>query len=69
MRTKKGLPTFKLKEFSNALINDVTPKTCHANIKNPAFARGLSYTFFCVNTYSEKLAEFTVNQQTCQSYQ
>lgn len=68
LRVKKGLPPAKLKEFSDATQAEVVPKSCAANVKNPAFDRGLTYTFIYKNTYGEKLAEFTVDQQSCRSY-
>lgn len=68
LRVKKGLPPAKLKEFSDATRGDVVPKACAANAKNPAFDRGLAYTFIYKNTYGEKLAEFTVDQPSCKTY-
>lgn len=68
LRVKKGLPTAKLKEFSDATKAEVIPKSCAVNAKNPAFDRGLTYTFMYKNTYGEKLAEFTVDQSSCRIY-
>jgi hypothetical protein len=68
LRVKKGLSPAKLKEFSDATKGEVIPKSCAANAKNPAFDRGLTYTFTYKNTYGEKLAEFTVDQLSCSSY-
>ena len=47
---------------------EIVPKSCAANVKNPAFDRGLTYTFAYTNTYGEKLAEFTVDLAVCRSY-
>lgn len=68
LRVKKGLSPAKLKEFSDATKGEVIPKSCAANVKNPAFDRGLTYTFTYKNTYGEKLAEFTVDQPSCRGY-
>ena len=68
LRVKKGLPPAKLKEFSDETQREVVPKSCAVNAKNPAFGRGLTYTFAYTNTYGEKLAEFTVDPAVCRSY-
>lgn len=68
LRVKKGLTQAKLKEFSDETQREVVPKSCAANAKNPAFDRGLTYTFSYTNVYKEKLAEFTVDKKLCQKY-
>lgn len=68
LRVKKGLPAAKLKEFSEETQREVVPQSCAANAKNPAFDRGLSYTFMYINTYGERLAEFIVDKSTCSRY-
>ena len=68
LKVKKGLPPAKLKEFSDETRREIVPKSCAANAKNPAFDRGLTYTFSYTNTYGEKLAEFTVDKAVCSSY-
>jgi hypothetical protein len=68
LRVKRGLPPTKLKEFSDETQREVVPKSCAVNAKNPAFDRGLTYTFVYKNTYGEKLAEFTVDQGVCKTY-
>ena len=65
LRVRKGLPPSKISEFATEMYNDVVPKSCSVNANNPAFDRGLSYTFTYTNTYGERLAEFTVDKQTC----
>ena len=69
LRVKKGLPPAKLIEFSEETQREVVPKSCAVNAKNPAFDRGLTYTFAYTNTYGEKLAEFTVDPAVCRSYE
>ena len=68
LRVKKGLPATKLKEFAEETQREVVPQSCAANAKNPAFDRGLSYTFTYINTYGERLAEFVVDKSTCSRY-
>jgi hypothetical protein len=68
LRVKKGLPPAKLKEFSEETRREIVPKSCAVNAKDPAFDRGLTYTYAFSNTYGEKLAEFTVDKAICSSY-
>lgn len=68
LRVKKGLTQAKLKEFSDETQREIVPKSCAVNAKNPAFDRGLTYTFYYTNTYKEKLAEFTVDKAVCKKY-
>lgn len=68
LRVKKGLPSAKLREFSDETKREVVPRSCAANAKNAAFDRGLSYTFIYFNTYGEKLAEFTVDKALCKNH-
>ena len=68
LRTKKGLTRAKIKEFSDETKREIVPKSCLVNINNPAFNRGLTYTFIYTNTYNERLAEFTVDQDMCKSF-
>ena len=65
LRVKKGLTPSELKEFSEENRKVLLPKICKNNANNPAFDRGLSYTFIYINTYGEKLSEFNVDKTTC----
>ena len=67
LRVKKALPPAKLKEFSDATQQEILPKSCAANANNPAFDRGLTYTFSYKNTYGENLTEFSVDQAACKT--
>lgn len=67
LRVKKGLPLAKLKEFADETQHEIVSRSCLANRKNPAFDRGLTYTFVYTNTYGEKLAEFVVDKAACGS--
>ena len=68
LRVKKALPPAKLREFADETQREIVPKSCAANAKNPAFDRGLTYTFSYTNTYKEKLAEFRVDKAVCKNY-
>ncbi|OYZ85243.1 MAG: hypothetical protein B7X59_01550 [Polaromonas sp. 39-63-203] len=65
LRVKKGLPPAKLKEFSDETQREIVPRSCSVNANNPAFDRGLFYTFAYLNTYGERLAEFNVDKSIC----
>ena len=65
LRVKKGLSTSELKQFSDELRREILPNACVQNANNPAFDRGLFYTFIYKNTYGEKLAEIVVSKETC----
>ena len=65
IKTKKGLPTNKVKEWLDATSAGIIPGACAQNAKNPAFDRGLSYTFSYSNTHGEKLGEVLVDKPTC----
>ena len=67
IRVKKGLPPNKIKEWLGATRAEITPKSCAQNANNPAFERGLSYTFAYSNTYGEKLGDVFVDKATCKN--
>ena len=67
IRVKKGLPPNKIKEWLDATRAEITPKSCAQNANNPAFDRGLSYTFAYSNTYGEKLGDVFVDKATCKN--
>lgn len=62
---KKGLPQSKIKEWFNVTKSEILQRTCAQNEKNPAFDRGLSYTFSYSNGYGEKLGEIFVDKAVC----
>ena len=65
LRIKKNVPPANLKVWADATRREVIPKACQTNANNPAFDRGLYYTFAYTNTYGEKLTEFIVDKSTC----
>lgn len=67
IRVKKGLPPNTIKEWLDATASEIIPKICAQNAKNPAFDRGLSYTFAYSNAYNEKLGDVFIDQTTCRN--
>lgn len=67
LRVKKGLPPNKIKEWLDATRGEIIPRSCAQNANNPAFDRGLSYTFAYSNTYGEKLGDVFVDKGTCKN--
>lgn len=67
LRVKKGLAPQVIKEWLDQTRSDILPKSCAQNANNPAFGRGLSYTFAYSNTYGEKLGDVFVDKATCRS--
>lgn len=65
LRLKKNIQPAKLKEWVDATKREIIPKACQVNANNPAFDRGLYYTFAYTNTYGEKLTVFVVDKATC----
>jgi hypothetical protein len=65
LRLKKNIQPAKLKEWVDATKREIIPNACQVNANNPAFDRGLYYTFTYTNTYGEKLTEFVVDKATC----
>lgn len=65
LRVQKNLPVLKIREFADETLRDIAPKVCATNAKNPAFDRGLSYTFSYANTHGERLSEFTIDKAFC----
>lgn len=64
---KQGLPPNKVKEWLKAKRAEIIPKVCALNANNPAFDRGLSYTFSYSNTYGEKLGDIFIDKTTCKN--
>ncbi len=67
IRVKKGLPPNTIKGWLDATRSEIIPKSCAQNANNPAFDRGLSYTFAYSNTYAEKLGDVFVDKPTCKN--
>jgi hypothetical protein len=67
LRLRKGLPPNEVKEWLDATRAEIIPKTCAQNTNNPAFDRGLSYTFSYSNTYGEKLGDIFIDKTTCKN--
>lgn len=67
IRIKKGLPPNTIKKWLDATRAEIIPKSCAQNANNPAFDRGLSYTFAYSNTFGEKLGDVFVDKTTCRN--
>ena len=65
IRVKKGLSPQKLTEWLKATQDEILAKSCMQNAKNPAFDRGLTYTFAYSNAYGEKVGDVFVDKATC----
>lgn len=67
IRVKKDLPPNTIKAWFDATRAEIIPKACAQNANNPAFDRGLSYTFVYSNTFGEKLGDVFVDKTTCKN--
>lgn len=67
IRVQKSLSPKKIKEWLDATRAEIIPKSCAQNANNPAFDRGLSYTFTYSNTHGERLGDVFVDKTTCKS--
>lgn len=67
IRVKQGLAPYAIKEWLDATRAEIISKSCAQNAKNPAFDRGLTYTFAYSNTYGEKLGDVLLDQLTCKN--
>ena len=67
LRVKKGLPPKEVKKWLDATRAEIIPKVCAQNANNPAFDRGLSYTFSYSNSYGEKLGDIFIDKTTCKN--
>ena len=67
IRVKKGLPPNTIKGWLDATRSEIVPKACAQNARNPAFDRGLTYTFSYSNVYGEKLGDVFVDRTTCRN--
>lgn len=67
IRVKKGLQPKAIKEWLDETTAEIQPKVCAQNAKNPAFDRGLSYTFAYSSAYGQKLGDVVVDRAACKS--
>lgn len=65
LRVNRDVSKQKLGEYRSELYQEIVPKTCRANLDNPAFRDGLFYTFVYVSHYGQLLAELVVNLHVC----
>jgi len=67
IRVKRGLSPENINTWLEATRAEILPRACTQNKENPAFDRGLSYTFSYSNTYGEKLGIVFVDKASCKS--
>ncbi len=65
LRVKRDVSKQKLDEYRSELYQEIVPKICRLNSKNPAFKDGLFYTFVYVSHYGQPMAELVVNKRVC----
>ena len=65
IRVRERLSSAEAKAFADATEREIVPLACSENRSNPAFDRGLSYTFRYLSPAGTRLAEFTVDKQRC----
>ena len=65
LKVKPSLSKEKVSEFQAATRNEIFPEACRINKDNPAFVKGLTYTYIYHSISGQKLAEFSVSKQSC----
>lgn len=65
LRVKKGLSQSEIMEWLVATQQEIIPQVCAQNSNNPAFDRGLSYTFSYSSIYGQKMGDILVDKETC----
>lgn len=66
LRVKKDLSPSILAEWLSGTQQDIIPKVCVQNANNPAFDRGLSYTYAYSSIHGQKMGDIYVDKETCQ---
>lgn len=67
LRIRPDTPEVKMRQFRDMNMRETTQKACIANRSNPAFARGLSYTFAYHDQGGRPIQEFSVTKELCAS--
>lgn len=65
LRVKNGLSQSEIMEWLVATQQEIIPQVCAQNSNNPAFDRGLSYTFSYSSIYGQKMGDILVDKETC----
>ena len=68
LRVKNGLSKSEIMEWLVAMQQEIIPKACAQNANNPAFGRGLSYTFAYSSIYGQKMGDVLVDKVTCKRF-
>ena len=65
LRVKNGLSQSEIVEWLAATQQEIIPQACAQNANNPAFDRGLSYTYTYSSIYGQKMGDVLVDKATC----
>jgi len=65
LRVKNGLSQNEITQWLVATQQEIIPQACSQNANNPAFDRGLSYTFAYSSIYGQKIGGILVDKTTC----
>ena len=68
LRVKNDLSRDEITQWLVATQQEIIPSTCAQNVNNPAFDRGLSYTFSYTSMYEQKMGEIIVDKTTCKRF-
>lgn len=65
LRVKNGLTQNEIAQWLAATQLEIIPLACVQNANNPAFERGLSYTYSYSSIYEQKMGDILVDKATC----
>ena len=65
LRVKNGLSQNEIAQWLAATQKEIIPQACAQNANNPAFERGLSYTYSYSSIYKQKMGDVLVDKTTC----
>jgi|GEM_PF-3368540 len=65
LRVKNGVSQNEIVQWLTATQQEIIPETCTQNANNPAFERGLSYTYSYSSIYGQKMGDVLVDKETC----
>lgn len=65
LRVKNGLTKNEIAQWLVATQQEIIPQACAQSANNPAFERGLSYTYSYTSIYGQKMGDVLVDKKTC----
>ncbi len=65
LRVKNGLTQNEIAQWLAATQQEIISQACAQNANNPAFERGLSYTYSYSSIYEQKMGDVFVDKATC----